>query len=155
MWHKLRRQIATELEQLRRLLQTHHSLFNRSSEPDPSAIELMAMAAVLHSFYNGVENILKRIAIEIDDSMPSGDFWHRDLLDAAMRPGISRPAVLSEELGERLSEYLNFRHFFRHAYTYNLQWDRMRGLVLSCEHTFVRFEAELQSFLEDGEPGEE
>lgn len=69
MWDKLRRQVATELEQLGRLLETHRSLLNRSSDIDPSPVELMALAAMLHSFYNG--------------AVPTGEFWHRDLLNAA------------------------------------------------------------------------
>lgn len=150
MWDKLRKQVATELEQLRHLLDTHRALLTRSSDADPSAVELMALAALLHSFYNGIENILKRVAIEIEGSIPSGEFWHRDLLDAATKPSGSRPAVISKELGERLGEYLDFRHFFRHAYTFNLQWDRMRALVLDCKPTFQQFEAELQSFLQRG-----
>jgi hypothetical protein len=153
VWDKLRKQVATELEQLRRLLETHRSLLNRSSGSIPSAIELSALAAMLHSFYNGVENVLKRIAIEIDGAVPTGEFWHRDLLDAAIRPGASRPPAISEELGERLGEYLDFRHFFRHAYTFNLNWERMQALVSDCEATLRRFEAELQSFLQEGPRG--
>lgn len=152
MWDKLRKQVATELEQLGHLLETHQALLNRSSDTDPSAVELMALAAVLHSFYNGVENILKRIAIEIDGTMPTGEVWHRDLLDAAMRPSAARPQAVSAELGARLVEYLHFRHFFRHAYTFNLSWERMQALVSGCEATFRQLEAELQTFLQEG-PG--
>ncbi|MGH9470949.1 MAG: hypothetical protein ACRD1N_11490 [Terriglobia bacterium] len=115
----------------------------------------MALAALLHSFYNGIENILKRIAIEVDGAVPSGEFWHRDLLDAMMRPGVSRPAAISEEVGGRLSEYLNFRHFFRHAYTFDVRWDRMRVLVSDCKPTFHRFESELQNFLRQAPLGRE
>ena len=155
MWDKLRKQVATELEQLRRLLDTHHSLLNRSLDTDPSPVELMALAAVLHSFYNGVENILKRIAIEVDGAVPSGEFWHRDLLEAATKPAPSRPAAISKELGDRVGEYLDFRHFFRHSYTFDLRWDRMRALVLDCEPTFRRFQEELQTFLHQGPRGRE
>lgn len=155
MLDKLRKQVATELEQMRHLLGTHEALLNHSSDWEPSPVELSALAAMLHSFYNGVENILKRIAVEIDGAVPSGEFWHRDLLDTAMRPGTSRRAAISAELGERLGEYLVFRHFFRHAYMFDLQWDRMRGLVIDCEPTFQRLQAELQSFLQQGPCGEE
>lgn len=153
MWHKLQKQVETELEQLRRLLETHRSLLKHSSHSTPSAIELSAMASMLHSYYNGVENVLKRIAIEIDGAVLSGEFWHRDLLDTAMRPSPSRPAAISEELGERLGEYLAFRHYFRHAYTFDLQWDRMQALVLDCEPTLQRFHAEIWAFLQGGPGG--
>ena len=53
---------------------------------------------MLHSFYTGVENIFKRIALEIDGELPSGDYWHRQLLERMTEPGMSRPAVISAEL---------------------------------------------------------
>ena len=49
-------------------------------------IELSALAAMLHSFYNGIENILKRIALELDDPMPGGESWHKELLDCMTLP---------------------------------------------------------------------
>lgn len=38
------------------------------------------VALNLHSFYTAVERILEDIAREIDESVPSGPEWHRDLL---------------------------------------------------------------------------
>ncbi len=55
--------------------------------------------------------------------------------------------MISRELAERLSEYLDFRHFFRHAYTFDLRREKMRGLVVDCESILHRLEAELQLFL--------
>ncbi len=86
MWDKLRKQVAVELELLRHLLETHRTLLVRSSDSVPSPIELSALAAMLHSFYNGVENILKRVATEIDGGVPAGEFWHRDLQGVSRAP---------------------------------------------------------------------
>jgi hypothetical protein len=33
-------------------------------------------------FYNGFENIFKRIAVELDGGLPDNEFWHRELLDS-------------------------------------------------------------------------
>ncbi len=46
----------------------------------PSEIELSALAALLHAFYTGIENIFKRLALELDGTTLSGEAWHRDLL---------------------------------------------------------------------------
>jgi hypothetical protein len=35
---------------------------------------------LLHSFYTGVENIFKRVAVELDGEPVRGDSWHRELL---------------------------------------------------------------------------
>jgi hypothetical protein len=65
---KLRRQIATELDQLSNVIEIYRPLLDRSSSITPTAIELSALGAMLHSFYNGVENILKRIALVLAPS---------------------------------------------------------------------------------------
>ena len=49
---------------------------------------------------------------------------------------------------ERLDDYLAFRHFFRHAYLFTLEWDRMKPLVLGCEETLRLVEGELDRFFE-------
>jgi hypothetical protein len=147
VWDKLRTQTAVEREQLHRLLETHRPLLDRCRVSAPSAIELSALAAMLHSFYSGIENILKRIAAEIDGAVPVGETWHREVLEAMTEARPARQAAISRELGERLGEYPEFRHFFRHAYTFDLRWEKMRPLVMDCDQTLQQLEAELDSFL--------
>ena len=150
MWDRLRKQAAVELEQLRRLIETHRPLVERSATSPPDPIQLSALAALLHAFYGGIENVLKRIATEVDGRTPGGESWHRELLEAMTVSTGRRAAVISEGLGDSLSEYLQFRHFFRHAYTFELRWDKMRSLVLGCEATLVKLEGELNKFLRQG-----
>ena len=102
---------------------------------------------MLHSFYTGIENIFKRIAEEIDGQIPAGEAWHPQLLDVMGQPGKGWRAVISQGTIERLDAYLDFRHFFRHAYIFSLRWDMMKGLVLGCEDTLRHLEAELDAFL--------
>jgi len=152
VWDRLRKQLAVEREELHRLLDIYRPLIVQSNETPPNPIELSALAAMLHAFYNGVENIFKRIAAEIDGRMPGGDFWHREMLETMSKPNEARPAAISQALNEHLREYLEFRHVFRHAYTFELRWEKMRSLALGCQDTLVSFEAELDAFL-SGRPG--
>jgi hypothetical protein len=50
---RLQKQVALEREQLRRLFETHRPLLEKCQSVPPDAIELSALAAFLHSFYNG------------------------------------------------------------------------------------------------------
>ncbi len=65
-WDKFRKQQAAEREQLQRLLFGIHGLLTKCRTTAPTEIELSALAATLHSFYTGVENIFKRVAVELD-----------------------------------------------------------------------------------------
>jgi hypothetical protein len=65
-WDRFRKQQAAEREQLQRLLVGVHELLTKCRDAAPTEIELSALAATLHSFYTGVENIFKRVAVELD-----------------------------------------------------------------------------------------
>ncbi|MBS3766447.1 hypothetical protein KGY71_08015 [Candidatus Bipolaricaulota bacterium] len=99
-------------------------------EDEPTAAELRAAGSILHDFYTGLEKVFRLIAVEIDGNMPSGEDWHKRLLDRmAVEVEDLRPPVIDGSLKEKLSEYLRFRHLFRHIYGFELNWDRCRPLV--------------------------
>lgn len=91
----------------------------------PDLVEITAMASVLHSFYGGLESIFLRVAKRIDQSVPAGAHWHRDLLVQMTGVSLNRESVLSVETSEKLDSYLVFRHFYRHSYSYFLEWDKI------------------------------
>ena len=93
MWDKLDRAVKLERQQLRRLLDEYRPLFEKCAANPPNLTELTALASVLHSFYNGVGNILKRVATELDGGAPGGQFWHRQLLDSM----ISKPPLMPSD----------------------------------------------------------
>lgn len=150
MWDKARKEALVEREQLNTLLETHRALLAKCTVTSPDAIEISALAAMLHSFYTGIENIFKRISIEIDGGPPRGESWHRELLDRMTRPSTSRPAVVSASMRDMLRGYLDFRHVFRRAYAFQLQWEKMSLLVTECQKTLRQLESELDTFFEFG-----
>lgn len=133
---------------LRQLIEDHRPPIVKCAGSPPTPIGLSALGAMLHGFYNGVENIFRRVAVELDGGAPEGDRWHRILLERAAAPRPNRPAVISVSLADRLSEYFGFRHFFRSAYPSTLRWDRMAGLVAGIEEVFRQMEDELGAFLQ-------
>ena len=142
-------EIAIELERLRHLIAVHEPLLDQCANSVPSAIELSALAALLHSFYTGIENLFKRIVISIDKSLPQGDAWHRQLLETIAVKIVARDAVVSRLLLDKLSQYLAFRHVFRHAYSFDLRWEKMAWLVLNVRPTLEQVELELTLFLQN------
>ncbi len=102
---------------------------------------------MLHSFYNGAENALKRILIETDVAIPSGPASHAELLKQAATDGQGRPPVISAELHQSLLPFMAFRHFFRHAYSFQMNWERMQDLVTALPRTAEMLRDELTVFL--------
>lgn len=147
MSDKLKKQITVELEQLVHLLNTYQSLLKKCRSESPDPIELSALAAMLHAFYNGIENIFKRISTELDGELAKTEIWHRTLLNSMALPGASRPPVISQNLKDALRGYLDFRHVFRHAYTFDLHWGKMADLVNECNKIHLQLSEELKAFL--------
>lgn len=146
MWPELREQLAVEAAQLQQLFEVHRPLLESCRHREPDAIELSALGAFLHSFYTGIENLFRRVALELADGIPQGEAWHRRLLLQMREPTPNRPALLSSSLEERLKPYLQFRHVFRQAYSFQLHWPKMAPLVLECEEVFGDLQAEVAAF---------
>jgi hypothetical protein len=147
-WDKFRKQQAAEREQLRHLVSRIEPLLAKCRDTAPTDIEISALAATLHSFYTGAENIFKRVAVELDGDPTRGDGWHRELLLRMKGATARRRSLLSEELHDTLNEYLRFRHVFRNAYSFDLDWRKMSPLVLRLEKTLQELEVALDAFVQ-------
>ena len=78
---ELREEIAVELEALKATVNELLALQEDVAEREPTVREKTAAAAFLAQFYNGVENILKRISSYHNVPLPTGDTWHIDLFE--------------------------------------------------------------------------
>lgn len=129
-----RSRIEAEFELVERTL----SALPSRSLSDLTPLELAGVAALLHNFYNGLENVMKQACKAKGIFVPAGASWHRDLLLAS---GEAR--ILSPELIADLGGFLAFRHFFSHAYALELIPDRMEPLARQAAGVFQRFRDEL------------
>ena len=145
----VRDQLRSEILQIEDLFAEFAELLDKSASTEPNMVERAALGSVLHSFYTGLEGIFLTIAKRVDEQVPSGDRWHRDLLDQVAAATDRRTALISKETKESLQAHLAFRHFFRQAYTYVLRWEEMRDLVNGLASTWARTKTELEAWLEN------
>lgn len=99
--------------------------------PTPLTNEQAAAAALaLERAYTALESILERATRTLEGEAPSGPDWHRRLLDGALLAiDRVRPALLGQTSYGAADELLRFRHFLRHAYSADLDPQRVTDLV--------------------------
>ena len=141
-------QIKFEMGQIDRLFVEYAELLERAQTVKPSLVEITALASVLHSLYNGVENIFLSISKEFDKEEPTGTHWHQELLTQMTKTAQTRGAVISVKTQQKLKDYLGFRHFFRRSYSYFLEWNQLEKLVRPLAEVWNEVKAELYVFLE-------
>ena len=140
-------EIKNEIELIDELLESHKPLIEKIRMSFPDQIERSAAATLLHSFYNGIENIFKRIANRIDSKIPTSEYWHQELLNQMSNKVENRNKVISSKLLKKLHLYLGFRHFFRHTYAFQFKWDKMKDLIFEINDVYNQFKQEINVFI--------
>lgn len=115
----------------------------KAKESGYSIAELAAIATFIHNFYNGIENILKRVLYFRQIILRETPTWHKDLLKASLDEGI-----IPADLYNILSNYLSFRHFFVHAYSFNLRWKELKPLVDGLDKALRKFKSAIYSYID-------
>lgn len=138
--------ISQELVDVRRSVERAAMLMAKAADQGDADF-LDGVALNLHAFYTGFEHIFEAIAREVDNSVPSGPEWHRDLL-VQMSGGITdvRPPVVGDEARRCLDAYRGFRHVVRNVYTYNLDANRVRELTIGLQECCAKVAADLEAF---------
>ena len=125
----VKEQIKFKITEIDRLFSDYELIFEKSKENTPDLFDMTILGSVLHSFYNGLENIFEIIAKNIDENVPTGNKSHQELLHQIASENSKRDAVVEEDLYLKLREYATFRHFYRHAYSFQLKWEKLKPLV--------------------------
>jgi hypothetical protein len=145
----LREEIAIELEAMTQVVVELVALQQDVAGREVTVREKTAAAAFLAQFYNGIENILKRISYYYGVSLPEGDAWHVELFQRFVAPASAHlPSLFDDDLAANLAPYRRFRHVVFHSYGFQLDWARMAEGVQEIQVVFDKFEASLGKFLQ-------
>jgi hypothetical protein len=105
------------------------------------------LAYLLHNLYCVFEDLFQAIVRTFENRMEDPSWFHRELLQRMQLvvPGF-RVNVLSENSFLILNELRSFRHIFRHAYTYELDPERVRRLKLKVKRNRGLIRQDLDRF---------
>jgi hypothetical protein len=101
----------------------------------------------LNNLYNVFENISLNIAKTFENNLDDRGQWHTALLKRMTLniEGI-RPKLWQEETYKSLDELRRFRHIFRHAYTIELDPQRMTIIMAQAQRLKNLYQADLEQF---------
>ena len=116
----IKKQIRFKIKDIDKLFSEYDLIFKKIEMQTPDLFDMTILGSILHSFYNGLENIFEIIAKNIDGNVPNGNKSHQELLHQMASENSKRNEILNEELYLKLREYATFRHFYRHAYSFQL-----------------------------------
>ena len=142
-------EIKDELRLLEKLVsEIQETGQNIPQSPREHRIYEESLALKLHNFYTGCERIFQKIAGDINGNVPTSLNWHKRLL-RSMTLDIEniRPPVLSQKTEKALSEYLAFRHVVRNIYGFEIDSEKLSGLVQKVEKTYQEVKNNLNRFL--------
>lgn len=60
-----------------------------------------------------------------------------------------RNEIFNEELYLKLREYATFRHFYRHAYSFQLNWGKMNPLIDNLHMVWAEVKLNLENFINE------
>jgi len=140
--------VRQEIASLERVVdRAERAIAAARARPEEQDLYLDSAALNLHDFYAGLERIFRQIATAVDQSIPSGPEWHRELL-RQMNIALPqmRPQVISEETIKAIDEYLRFRHVVQNVYSFEFEPERIQHLVQRLRPTFKELRVELLAF---------
>jgi hypothetical protein len=59
----------------------------------------------------------------------------------------NRDSIISTESAQKLADYLGFRHFYRHSYSFFLEWSELEKLVTDLPEVWDQTRKALFEFL--------
>ena len=145
----LNEDIAFELDSLETTVNELLTLQQDVAHREPTVRENAAAAAFLAQFYNGIENILKRICRYHNVPLPTGETWHTELFQRFCSPRQpDLPLLFDGPLAAALAPYRRFRHVAFHSYGFQLDWSRMAEGVANVQPVFEQLKQSLNDYLE-------
>ena len=149
MDEKIKEKIEYEILRINKLFDSGKPLLDLCKIKIPDFVEASAAGSFLQSFYNGIESIILLIFKSVKENIPNDLQWHKKLFEQAFETNEKRTFIFENESKEQFAEYLSFRHYFRHSYGYEINWDRLKPLINDVEELWEILEEDINKFIKN------
>ncbi len=143
--------IAIEFARMDETLEEIRLILENEKNAIVSRSDITAGATYLAQCYNGVENILKRVTKYCDASLPSGSFWHAELIgmfNDSDGHDPSLPILADANLFPLLTMLRKFRHIVAHGYAVTFDKETVIGTLCLADDVVGRFKKNVLRFLD-------
>ena len=135
-------EIGIDLNSMLIIVNDVEELLKEVGASEPTNVQKTALGGFASQFYNGIENILKRILRYNEIELPKDENWHIKLLDRFSSDS-DLPVKFSPEFIDELNDYRRFRHYFFHGYGHNLNWNILSSSVKNIREIYDEFRNEI------------
>jgi hypothetical protein len=154
-FEEYRTECAIELQFLADVVQAIESLLAENTGDSAPLKDRAAAANFVFSFYNGIENLLKRTSKFCTIALPKGEQWHSELAmrftEAARSDFPTLPHLITGDIHIDLLRLRKLRHVIAHGYAMNLEWGQMKPTIEVVSRVYGRFRHNLEQFLTSNE----
>ncbi len=134
--------VEQELRNLRKELGVLSLVIAKRSKAPLDDIEVRGAALSLASLYNGMERVLKQILSDRNQVLTEASNWHAEVLRKSTAVG-----VVTDKTAQDLKGLLSFRHFVRHAYSFEIDPKAINAVLDAASELVNRFVTEIEAFL--------
>ena len=134
--------IEHELRSLQKELNVLSLVISKRRQVPLDEIEVRGAALSLASLYNGMEKVLTQILSDRDETLGESPNWHAELLQRS-----HALEVVTAKTVQDLKGFLSFRHFVRHAYSFEIDPKAIDAILDAAPDVVRRFITEVRAFL--------
>lgn len=131
--------VSNEIENVFHELDFVKALIAKHADCELDDVEIRAAALSLSTIYSGVEKTLLHVLSDRYGVRPEGPNWHAQVLDLA-----GHKSVVSDHVRDELKSFLAFRHFIRHAYSFEINAAMIARTLDRAPDVIERFAQEIR-----------
>lgn len=136
--------IDSEKINIRKELAFITTILHNSKNEALDNISLRAASLSLSAIYNGIEKILVQLLLNLGVRIKDNYSWHTEVLKKSVQENI-----ISENTQKELAGFLSFRHFIRHAYSYEINPDTVETVIRKASEVTDIFFRELSKITDN------